>query len=141
MPRPLFEQYKDALRRGHVAVAGDELELALAAYRMAAALVPDRPLPYASMGAVLQRLGHTEEALGAYDRAVALAPDDEALARTRAALVTVPAAEPLTVVAPVAVAERVVMQAPVLAPDPVSVPEPVAPPEPARPARDEDANL
>src|SRR3954453_3065903 len=86
MARPLFEQYKDALRRGHVALAGDELELALSAYREAAALVTDRALPHASMGAVLRRLGRAEEALEAYDRAVSLNPDDEALAAARNAV-------------------------------------------------------
>src|SRR5204862_5670741 len=86
MARPLFEQYKDALRRGHVALAGDELEVALSAYREAAALVTDRALPHASMGAVLRRLGRAEEALEAYDRAVSLNPDDEALAAARNAV-------------------------------------------------------
>ncbi|HYL41103.1 MAG TPA: tetratricopeptide repeat protein, partial [Candidatus Binatus sp.] len=86
MARPLFEQYKDALRRGHVALLGDELETALAAYEEAAALVPDRPLPYASMGAVLARLGRHDDALAAVDRALAIAPDDEASIRARDAL-------------------------------------------------------
>jgi tetratricopeptide (TPR) repeat protein len=76
MARPLFEQYKDALRRGHLALLGDELDAALEAYREASALVADRPLPYASMGAVLERLGRAEEALAAYDKAVALAPGE-----------------------------------------------------------------
>jgi tetratricopeptide (TPR) repeat protein len=86
MARPLFEQYKDALRRGHVALAGDELEAALVAYREASALVADRPLPYAKMAEVLLRLGRRADALEAYDRASALAPDDEPLASARAAL-------------------------------------------------------
>lgn len=87
MARPLFEQYKDALRRGHLAILGDELEAALAAYRDAASLVPDRALPHASIGAVLERLGRREEALAAYDRALAIAPDDAAVASARAAVV------------------------------------------------------
>src|SRR5512144_2357174 len=84
MARPLFEQYKDALRRGHVALLGGELDAALLAYREAADLVPDRALPHASMGTVLERLGRREEALAAFDRALAIAPDDEATRRARA---------------------------------------------------------
>jgi tetratricopeptide (TPR) repeat protein len=87
MARPLFEQYKDALRRGHVALLGDELEAALGAYREAASLVPDRPLPYLSMGSVLQRLGRSEDAVEAYDRAISLAPDDAAAVAARASVV------------------------------------------------------
>lgn len=86
MSRPLFEQYKDALRRGHVALLGDDLEQALAAYREAAALVPDRPLPHASIGTVLARLGRREEALQAYDRSLAIAPGDDATLQARDAL-------------------------------------------------------
>jgi len=86
MARPLFEQYKDALRRGHVALLGDELEAALAAYREAASLVPDRPLPYSSIGSVLQRLGRSDEALAEYDRAIALAPSDGSVIAARDAI-------------------------------------------------------
>ncbi|HJW21040.1 MAG TPA: tetratricopeptide repeat protein, partial [Candidatus Limnocylindrales bacterium] len=86
MARPLFEQYKDALRRGHVALLGDEFDAALEAYREAAGLVPDRPLPYASIGTVLARLGRRSEALEAFDRALALAPADDATLQARAAL-------------------------------------------------------
>jgi len=87
MARPLFEQYKDALRRGHLALLGDELEAAVAAYREAASLVPDRPLPYASLGGALTRLGRIDEALEAYDQALAFGPDDPAVADARADLV------------------------------------------------------
>jgi tetratricopeptide (TPR) repeat protein len=93
--RPLFEQYKDALRRGHVALLGEEFETAIAAYQEAAALVPDRPLPHASLAGVLERLGQVDAARAAYDRAIALAPEDPALAaaRDRVALAAPPAAE------------------------------------------------
>jgi tetratricopeptide (TPR) repeat protein len=84
--RPLFEQYKDALRRGHVALLGDELDAALEAYREAAGLVPERPLPYVSIGTVLARLGQGEAALAAFDRALAIAPDEESTLQARAAL-------------------------------------------------------
>ena len=86
MARPLFEQYKDALRRGHLALRAAELDAALTAYREAASLVPDRPLPYASIGSVLQRLGRSEEALQAYGRAVGLAPDDATYSAPRDAI-------------------------------------------------------
>jgi tetratricopeptide (TPR) repeat protein len=118
MTRPLFEQYKDALRRGHVALLGGELETALASYREAAALVPDRPLPHTSMGSVLHQLGRLDEALAAFDRALALAPDDEAAVAARATLVAVHAAAP-----PAPAAETP-------APGPGVTPEPEPPPEP-----------
>lgn len=86
MARPLFEQYKDALRRGHVALLGDELDAALDAYHEAASLVPDRPLPHASLGEVLGRLGRTAEAIAEYDLALALTPDDAIVAEARALL-------------------------------------------------------
>jgi tetratricopeptide (TPR) repeat protein len=143
MARPLFEQYKDALRRGHVALAGDELEAALAAYREAARLVTDRPLPYASMGAVLQRLGRGEEALAAYDRAVALAPDDEMIGAARAALVAGPALDPAaSEPARTEPPERVPTPAPAAAAEALAEPEPeLGPlsPVPAAPPDDEDS--
>jgi tetratricopeptide (TPR) repeat protein len=127
MARPLFEQYKDALRRGHLALLGDELDAALAAYRDAAALVPDRPLPYASIGAVLDRLGRTEEALAAYDRAIALAPGDPTYALPREAIALAldaagpaPAAPDLAVLAAESVAPVVAEPEPELV---VAVPE------------------
>jgi tetratricopeptide (TPR) repeat protein len=122
MARPLFEQYKDALRRGHVALLGDELEVALVAYREAASLVSDRPLPYASIGSVLQRLGRPEEALEAYDRAISLAPDDAAAVAARA-----------SIVAGLASAARATALAELHAPEPESAPEPEPEPKPAPP--------
>lgn len=132
MARPLFEQYKDALRRGHLALLGDELEAALAAYREAASLVADRPLPHASIGAVLERLGRTEEAVVAYDLALALAPDDRVVASARDALVATLAAAPRGPTPPVAADASV-------APEPATVPRvdgalEAAPAEPAAPA-------
>ncbi|HXG25772.1 MAG TPA: tetratricopeptide repeat protein [Candidatus Binatia bacterium] len=84
MTSSLFEQYKAALRRGHLAALAGELEDALAAYDEAARLVPSRPLPNASRGTVLHRLDRWEEAAEAFDRALELAPDDEASLRARA---------------------------------------------------------
>jgi tetratricopeptide (TPR) repeat protein len=80
----LFEQYKAALRRGHVAALAGELETALEAYRVAARLVPERALPIASQATVLHRLDRWPDASEAYDRALRIAPDDQATLRARA---------------------------------------------------------
>lgn len=84
MSGSLFEDYRAALRRGHVAVLAGDLDAALAAYDAAARLVPDRPLPLASRGTVLHRLDRWPEAAEAFERALGLAPDDEASLRARA---------------------------------------------------------
>jgi tetratricopeptide (TPR) repeat protein len=80
----LFEQYKAALRRGHLATIGSRLDEARSAYQEAARLVPDRSLPLASLGTVLHRLDRWPEAAEAFERALQLAPDDEATLRARA---------------------------------------------------------
>lgn len=84
MTGSLFDQYKAALRRGHVAALAGELEAALEAYREAARLVPERSLPIASQATVLHRLDRWAEATDAFDRAFELSPDDEAALRARA---------------------------------------------------------
>jgi tetratricopeptide (TPR) repeat protein len=81
---PLFEQYKAALRRGHMAALGSRFDEALEAYGEAARLVPERPLPFASRGTVLHRLDRWPEAAEAFDQALRIAPDDEATLRARA---------------------------------------------------------
>ena len=86
MSQALYEQYKEALRRGHVAALRGRLDAAEAAYRAAAAIAPDRALPYASLGGVLRRLERRDEALAAYGMALDLAPEDEAALRGRAEL-------------------------------------------------------
>jgi len=80
----LYENYKDALRRGHVAALRGKLDLAIAAYGEAAEIAPDRALPHASIGGILLRTGRAAEAADAYERAVALGPRDEASLRGRA---------------------------------------------------------
>ena len=77
MTDDLYERYKEALRVGHVAVLRGALEAALEAYRSAASIAPSRALPHTSLGGVLLRLGHLEEALVEYAAAVARAPHDE----------------------------------------------------------------
>jgi tetratricopeptide (TPR) repeat protein len=80
----LFEQYKAALRRGHLAALAGDLDGALEAYRTAARLVPERSLPVASQGTVLHRLDRWPEAAEAFDLALRMSPDDEAALRARA---------------------------------------------------------
>lgn len=65
------------------ALAGD-LDDALAAYREAASLVPERALPHASQGTMLHRLDRWPEAAEAFDRALRGSPDDEGTLRARA---------------------------------------------------------
>ena len=85
MSDTLFDQYKAALRRGHLAALAGDLQAALNAYIAASTLVPERALPIASQGTVLHRLGRWPEAADAFDLALRLAPDDEAALRARAA--------------------------------------------------------
>jgi len=77
MTDDLYERYKEALRVGHVAVLRGALEEAREAYRAAASVAPSRALPHTSLGGVLLRLGHLEDALTEYAAAVARAPHDE----------------------------------------------------------------
>jgi tetratricopeptide (TPR) repeat protein len=84
MSEALYERYKDALRRGHVAASRGRPDAALAAYGDAAKLAPDRPLPLVSIGNVLAGLGKHAEALAAFDAALERAPADEAALRGRA---------------------------------------------------------
>jgi len=84
--RPLFEQYKDALRRGHVAARAGKLDDALIAYAEAARLAPDRAAPHTSSATVLHRAGRRNEAIAAFEQALAIAADDEATLRARAAM-------------------------------------------------------
>jgi tetratricopeptide (TPR) repeat protein len=77
MTDDLYERYKEALRVGHVAVLRGALEEASAAYRTAALIAPSRALPHTSLGGVLLRLGHLDEALVEFATAVARSPRDE----------------------------------------------------------------
>ena len=79
MPDPIFERYKEALRAGHVAALRGRPDDALARYREAGALAPDRPLPHVGTAEVLLRLGRHDDAFVASATALRLAPDDEAV--------------------------------------------------------------
>ncbi|MEK6721161.1 MAG: hypothetical protein AABZ33_10905 [Chloroflexota bacterium] len=88
MADALFDRYKDALRRGHVAALRGQLEKALNAYTEAATIAPERALPLNGMGTTLRRLGRDGEALAVFDRALERsAADIDALAGRADALV------------------------------------------------------
>lgn len=84
MNESLYGRYKDALRRGHVALMGGRLETALAAYAEAATMAPERGLPHAGIGAVELRLGRPRDALAAFGAALERSPGDEAALAGRA---------------------------------------------------------
>lgn len=86
MSDALYERYKDALRRGHIAALRGRPEEALTAYREAIAIAPDRALPYLSLAGVLAKSGRNDEALSAYDESLARTPRDEMALRGRAAV-------------------------------------------------------
>jgi tetratricopeptide (TPR) repeat protein len=83
MSEALYERYKEALRRGHVASQRARFDEALDAYSEAAKVAPDRALPLVGIGLVLTRLGKTTEALSAFDLALDRAPSDETALRGR----------------------------------------------------------
>lgn len=83
MSDALFERYKEALRRGHVASQRGRFDEALDAYSDAARVAPDRALPLVGIGLVLTRLGKSTEALSAFDLALDRSPTDETALRGR----------------------------------------------------------
>ena len=68
MSDALYERYKEALRRGHVAAQKGREADALDAYSEAASLAPDRALPLVAIGGVLRRLGKTDRGPGDLSR-------------------------------------------------------------------------
>lgn len=84
MSGSIYEGYKEALRRGHLAALRGRLETALAAYREASRMAPDRAMPYVGLGGVLARLGRPDDALAAYAAALGRAPGDEGALHGRA---------------------------------------------------------
>jgi tetratricopeptide (TPR) repeat protein len=83
-----LERYKEALQRGHMSALRGRLDAAAAAYREAAAIAPDRSLPYVGLGGVLVRLGRSEDSLRAYTAALDRSPNDEGALRGRADALT-----------------------------------------------------
>ena len=59
----LYERYKDALKRGHVASLRGRLEESLKAYAEAAAIAPERSTPHTSAGTALMRRKRLQPAL------------------------------------------------------------------------------
>ena len=86
MSEALYERYKDALRRGHVAAMRGRHAEALEAYSEAARIAPDRTLPLTGIAGVLLKLGKRTEALSTFDAALDRAPGDEMALRGRADL-------------------------------------------------------
>jgi tetratricopeptide (TPR) repeat protein len=80
----LYERYKDALRRGHVAALRGRTDEAIGAYAEAISLAPDRPLAHISRAGVLVKVGRFDDALTGYERALRLAPRDVAALGGRA---------------------------------------------------------
>jgi tetratricopeptide (TPR) repeat protein len=80
----VYEQYKDALKRGHVASLRGRLEDALLAYAEASTIAPERATPHTSAGTALLRRGRPAEALAHYEVALSIAPRDEAALLGRA---------------------------------------------------------
>ena len=82
----VFAKYQAALRAGHQLAADGKFKDALVQYEAAASLA-ERPLPLIGIGGMQLRLGRAKEALAAYERALALEPDNlDALSGRAAAL-------------------------------------------------------
>jgi tetratricopeptide (TPR) repeat protein len=80
----LYERYKEALKRGHVASLRGRLEEALTAYAEAAAIAPERSTPHTSAATALMRRKRPADALRHYTAALTLSPRDEAALLGRA---------------------------------------------------------
>ncbi len=80
----LYERYKDALKRGHVASLRGHIDEALLAYAEAARIAPERATPHASAGTALLRRRRPAEALQHYEVALAMAPREESALLGRA---------------------------------------------------------
>ncbi len=73
----LYERYKDALRRGHVASLQGRLEEAMAAYADAASIAPERSTPHTSAGTALLRRNRPADALNQFAAALRLSAGDD----------------------------------------------------------------
>jgi tetratricopeptide (TPR) repeat protein len=76
MTDPISTRYKEALRRGHVAVVKGRPREAVEHYAEAGKLAEQRPLPFVSMGSVYLQMRQPREALLAFDEALRRAPGD-----------------------------------------------------------------
>lgn len=84
MTDPVSSRYKEALRRGHVAVVKGRPREAVQHYEEAGGLAADRPLPFNSMGSVYLQMRKPQDALRAYEEALRRAPGDLDAMRGRA---------------------------------------------------------
>ena len=80
----LYELYKDALKRGHVASLRGQIDGALLCYAEAARIAPERATPHSSAGTALLRRKQPLDALRHYEVALAKSPRDEAALLGRA---------------------------------------------------------
>ena len=80
----LYERYKEALQRGHVASVQGRIVDALTAYAEAAEIAPERATPHTSAGTSLMRSGRPGEAVEQFEIALRLSPGDAAALRGRA---------------------------------------------------------
>jgi len=76
MSDPVSARYKEALRRGHVAVVKGRPREAIGHYEEAGKLAQHRPLPFVSMGSVYLQMRQPRAALLAYEEALKRAPAD-----------------------------------------------------------------
>jgi tetratricopeptide (TPR) repeat protein len=72
----VYARYREALKLGHQEAAEGRYAEALGHYQSAAEVAPDRALPHVAVGGVQLRLGHSKEALAAYERALELEPQN-----------------------------------------------------------------
>src|SRR5690349_3394648 len=81
------EGARAALRPGHQLAAEGKFKDALGQYEEAARVAGERPLPLIGIGGMNMRLNRPKEALAAYERALAIEPDNlDALSGRAAAL-------------------------------------------------------
>lgn len=78
------EGYREALRRGHVAVLRGRPREAIGHYEEAGRLAGSRPLPYSAMASIYLQLRQPREAVDAFDEALRRAPNDVEALRGKA---------------------------------------------------------
>lgn len=76
--------YREAVRRGHVAVLRGRPREAIGHYEEAGRLAGSRPLPYSAMASIYLQLRQPREAIDAFDEALRRAPNDVAALRGKA---------------------------------------------------------